>query len=390
MDIFTKVTELDIKRYNYWVNFEVLPRLVLEYNEKRKSVEDMLNSAHYSDGSKVYNKLRKRMQIQKNFSDKNPDKIFIMVSTPSNNQICEVALACIAINTVLHNALLLTLEYTFNSTYVICEPTTTTHGNFGINLDRDSGEQFGIHAYNIASRRWNEMISRIIHGETKTEVEPEQDQSKIQKGHSSEKATLEVKPVQEQSIGSRALPPQDLSRDDIKQSWPLIDFARIYGRMSVCSISGKDGSKFKSCRFSNNDGYFFVAFSKELGVLSVPNEDPVDSGIRVKIVGKIDVTDILESPGDKLGDSWDYVEEERFQRNYLVEELFKLSDLSLDEIERLSDEEIKERISYYLDIKITKEEKEAEEERQRFKAKVGQSVLYDYSGDDSSLDPRFW
>lgn len=418
MDFFTKVTEFDIKKYNYWVNFDVLPRLVLDYNEKRKSVEDMLNSAHYSDGSKVYNKLRKRMQIQKNFSDKNPDKIFIMVSTPSNNQICEVALACIAINTVLHNALLLTLEYTFNSTYVICEPTTTTHGNFGINLDRDSGEQFGIHAYNIASRRWNEMISRIIHGETKTEVEPEQDQSKIQKGHSSEKATLEVKPVQEQSIGSRALPPQDLSRDDIKQSWPLIDFARIYGRMSVCSISGKDGSKFKSCRFSNNDGYFFVAFSKELGVLSareiaekknnllvvlkksgdyilcssdeVPNEDPVDSGIRVKIVGKIDVTNILESPGDKLGDSWDYVEEERFQRNYLVEELFKLSDLSLDEIERLSDEEIKERIGYYLDIKITKEEKEAEEERQRFKAKVGQSVLYDYSGDDSSLDPRFW
>ena len=70
--------------------------------------------------------------------------------------------------------------------------------------------------------------------------------------------------------------------------------------------------------------------------------------------------------------------------------MFKLSDLSLDEIERLSDEEIKERIGYYLDIKITKEEKEAEEERQRFKAKVGQSVLYDYSGDDSSLDPRFW
>ena len=87
MDFFTKVTELDIKKYNYWVNFEVLPRLVLDYNEKRKSIEDMLNSAHYSDGSKVYNKLRKRMQIQKNFSDKNPDKIFIMVSTPSNNQI---------------------------------------------------------------------------------------------------------------------------------------------------------------------------------------------------------------------------------------------------------------------------------------------------------------
>ena len=77
--------------------------------------------------------------------------------------------------------------------------------------------------------------------------------------------------------------------------------------MSVCSIFGKDGSKFRTCRFSNNDGYFFVAFSKEIGVLSaseiaerrndllvvlkesgdyilcssdeVPNEDPVDLGI---------------------------------------------------------------------------------------------------------------
>ena len=87
MDIFTKVTELDIKRYNYWVNFEVLPRLILDYNEKRKSVEDLLNSVHYSDGSKVYNKLRKRMQIKKNYSDKNPDKILILVSTPSNDHL---------------------------------------------------------------------------------------------------------------------------------------------------------------------------------------------------------------------------------------------------------------------------------------------------------------
>ena len=305
MDFFTKVTELDIKKYNYWVNFEVLPRLVLDYNEKRKSVEDMLNSAHYSDGSKVYNKLRKRMQIQKTFSDKNPEKIFIMVSTPSNNQICEVALACIAINTELHNAILLTLEYTFGSTYVICEPTTSGHGNFGINPD--GGEEFSYHAYNIALRRWNEMKTRIVPSGTKTEVDPEQDQLKIREDHTSEKAPLEVKPVQKQTIGSRALPPQDLSRDEIRHSWPLIDFARIHGRMSVCSIFGKDGSKFRTCRFSNNDGYFFVAFSKEIGVLSaseiaerrndllvvlkesgdyilcssdeVPNEDPVDLGI---------------------------------------------------------------------------------------------------------------
>lgn len=414
MDIFTKVTELDIKRYNYWVNFEVLPRLILDYNEKRKSVEDLLNSVHYSDGSKVYNKLRKRMQIKKNYSDKNPDKILILVSTPSNDQICEVALACIAINTILHHALLLTLEYTFNSTYVICEPTITTHGNFGIYVDRDSGEQFGIHAYNIASRRWNEMISRIIPSETKTEIEPENDQSKIQKSNSSEKTPSDVKPVQEHT----ALPPQELSRDGIKQSWPLVDFARIHGRMSVCTCFEKDGSKFKSCRFSNKDGYFFVAFSKELGILSaseiaarrndllvvlkksgdyilcssdeVLNEDPVDLGLMVKIVGKIDVKDILESSGDKFGDSWDNAEEERFQRNLLVKELFHLSDLSLDEIERLSDKEIKDKIEYYLNIEIEKKEKEAEEERQKYKARVGQAILYDHSGDDSSLDPRFW
>lgn len=418
MNIFTKVTKFDIKKYNYWVNFEVLPRLILDYNEKRKSVEDLLNSVHYSDGSKVYDKLRERMQIKKNYSDKNPDKILILVSTPSNGQICEVALACIAINTILHHALLLTLEYTFNSTYVICEPTTTTHGNSGINVDRDSGKQFVIHAYNIASRRWNEMMSRIIPSETKIEIEPEKDQSSIQKGNSSEKTPLEVKPVQEHAIGSRALPAQELSRDDIKQSWSLVDFARIHGRMSICTCFKKDGSNFKSCRFSNKDGYFFVAFSKELGILSaseiaarkkdllvvlkksgdyilcssdeVLNEDPVDVGIKVKIVGKIDVIDMLESSGDKFGDSWDNAEEERFQRNLLVKELFHLSDLSLDEIERLSDKEIKDKIEYYLNIEIEKKEKEAEEERQKLKAREGQAFLYDHSGDDTSLDPRFW
>lgn len=110
----------------------------------------------------------------------------------------------------------------------------------------------------------------------------------------------------------------------------------------------------------------------------------------VKIVGKIDVTNTHESSRDKFGDSWDNAEEERFQRSLLVKELFQLSEMSLEEIERLSDKEIKEKIGHYLAIEIEKEEKEAEEERKNNKARAGQAVLYDLSGDDSSLDPRFW
>lgn len=56
----------------------------------------------------------------------------------------------------------------------------------------------------------------------------------------------------------------------IKNSWSLLAFARIHGRMQVGSFTNSDsGEKFKSCIFTDSEGErCFVAFSSKLGELT--------------------------------------------------------------------------------------------------------------------------
>lgn len=52
-------------------------------------------------------------------------------------------------------------------------------------------------------------------------------------------------------------------------SWSLVAFARQYGKMQVGSFVNEEGTPFKSCIFTDNDGNrTFVGFSQKLGELS--------------------------------------------------------------------------------------------------------------------------
>ena len=52
-------------------------------------------------------------------------------------------------------------------------------------------------------------------------------------------------------------------------SWSLVAFARQYGKMQVGSFVNEEGTPFKSCIFTDDDGTKrFVGFSQKLGVLS--------------------------------------------------------------------------------------------------------------------------
>lgn len=59
----------------------------------------------------------------------------------------------------------------------------------------------------------------------------------------------------------------------IKNSWSLMAFAKMKGKMQVGSfINGETGDHFKSCIFTDNEGErCFVAFSSKLGELT-PDE----------------------------------------------------------------------------------------------------------------------
>ena len=56
----------------------------------------------------------------------------------------------------------------------------------------------------------------------------------------------------------------------IKNSWPLISFAKAHGRMKVAPFVNKEtGECFKSCAFLDSDGEItLVAFSSKLGELT--------------------------------------------------------------------------------------------------------------------------
>ena len=56
----------------------------------------------------------------------------------------------------------------------------------------------------------------------------------------------------------------------IKNSWPLISFAKAHGRMKVAPFVNKEtGECFKSCAFLGSEGEItLVAFSSKLGELT--------------------------------------------------------------------------------------------------------------------------
>lgn len=61
-----------------------------------------------------------------------------------------------------------------------------------------------------------------------------------------------------------------MSQVGIKQSWSLLAFAQLKGKMQVGQFTNKEtGEQFKSCIFTAPDGNrCFVAFSSNLGELS--------------------------------------------------------------------------------------------------------------------------
>ena len=55
----------------------------------------------------------------------------------------------------------------------------------------------------------------------------------------------------------------------IKNSWSLIAFAKVHGKMQVGEFANtKTGEVFKSCIFSNGEDRCFVAFSSKMGELT--------------------------------------------------------------------------------------------------------------------------
>ena len=93
----------------------------------------------------------------------------------------------------------------------------------------------------------------------------------------------------------------DGSNSDIVQSWSLIDFAKIHGKMQVGDFTNRvTGKTFKSCIFIDNDGNtIYVSFHSELGVLTP---------LQIKEKRNVLKVGLLSSNNYVLYEEWDDVD----------------------------------------------------------------------------------
>ena len=75
---------------------------------------------------------------------------------------------------------------------------------------------------------------------------------------------------------------QTAQNQGIVNSWSLISFAKLHGKMQVAPCVNKDtGEEFKSCVFSNAEGRTFVAFSSKMGELTPSQIASQKDGLQV-------------------------------------------------------------------------------------------------------------
>lgn len=64
---------------------------------------------------------------------------------------------------------------------------------------------------------------------------------------------------------------EEAQKQGISKTWPLVDFIKAHGRMSVVPfVNQENGEAFKSCKFAGQGsvGMCFASFSEKLGTLT--------------------------------------------------------------------------------------------------------------------------
>lgn len=132
-NIFQKPSDMETMKFNYHVNFEVLPSVVAKFNDRTIRYQNIIQFEKYLDSSKSPKSLVKKISVVDNGVQGLPNVKLIAIRVPNTGKPGQVAASLIAVDTKSSRAEYFTMEFSFGG-YMICEPTVDEHINSGVTV----------------------------------------------------------------------------------------------------------------------------------------------------------------------------------------------------------------------------------------------------------------
>ena len=124
MSIFSKLlfkaSKEDIIKFNYELNFTIIPGLTKEYNNNMSTdYTTLLNYKAPGNISKTIDGLYRKVKTIDSEINGYPGICLVLVKMPNSGMVSEVEIGMIAINRNLHHAVYFTMEYSIGC-YMMC------------------------------------------------------------------------------------------------------------------------------------------------------------------------------------------------------------------------------------------------------------------------------
>lgn len=154
--LLSKASKEDIIRFNYELNFTIIPELTKEYNNNMSTdYTTLLNYKAPGNISKTIDGLYRKVKTINLEINGYPEICLVLVEMPNSGMVSEAEIGMIAINRKLHHAVYFTMEYSIGC-YMMCVTDEKGHGSIKEVKDR---EQFCYEVFKSAMYFWERLES---------------------------------------------------------------------------------------------------------------------------------------------------------------------------------------------------------------------------------------
>lgn len=154
--LFSKPSKEDLMRFNYDLNFTVIPELVKDYNNNPSAdVAELTSIKSLDNVSKQVSALYRQIKTIESGINGHPGLSLILVEIPNSGMISEVEIGMLAVNRNLHHAVYFTMEYSLKN-YMMCVTDENGHGSIKEVRDR---EHFCFEVFKSAMSFWDRIES---------------------------------------------------------------------------------------------------------------------------------------------------------------------------------------------------------------------------------------
>ncbi|MBD5320049.1 MAG: hypothetical protein HDS07_04025 [Bacteroides sp.] len=138
--ILNRPSKEDTLRFNFFLSFDYLPKVIEDHNFRRFSFDKALKFDTLRKEHPEFDKLLNKVNIIDSGVKNWPNVKLYLINLPTNETMPEVACAIIGHESTLNIVRLYTMEYSIGG-FAICSPTANSHNNLGVFVK--DGTQFG-------------------------------------------------------------------------------------------------------------------------------------------------------------------------------------------------------------------------------------------------------